>query len=67
MPSTVVASMVYNEKRATLRVTYVSGKIYDYKNVPPEVYAEMRSAPSKGKFLNERIKGHYPFKKISVD
>ena len=67
MPSTVVASMVYDEKHETLRVTYVSGKVYDYKKVPPEVYAEMRAATSKGKFLNERIKGHYPFKKISAD
>jgi len=67
MPSSVVASMKYIPERSVLRVTYVSGNIYDYINVPSTVYAEMRAAPSKGKFLNERIKGHYSFKKVSKD
>jgi hypothetical protein len=65
MPSSVVASMKYIPERSVLRVTYVSGIVYDYQNVPPLVYAEMRASASKGKFLNERIKGHYPFKKVS--
>jgi len=59
--------MKYIPERLVLRVTYVSGKVYDYLNVPLAVYAEMRTAPSKGKFLNERIKGHYPFEKVSKD
>jgi hypothetical protein len=67
MPSSVVASMKYMPERLTLRIIYVSGMIYDYQNVPPEVYAEMRASGSKGKFLNERIKGHYRFVKVSGD
>jgi len=67
MPSSVVASMKYIRERSVLRVTYVSGNVYDYLNVPSTVYAEMRAATSKGKFLNERIKGHYPFEKVSKD
>ena len=51
MPSSVVAAMKYMPERLTLRITYVSGIVYDYKNVPPEVYAEMRaSAPLKENF-----------------
>ncbi|WP_432714304.1 KTSC domain-containing protein [Pedobacter sp.] len=65
MPSTVVASMKYFPERQTLRIFYVSGKIYDYKNVPQELYDEMRAAHSKGKFLNERIKGHFNFKQVN--
>lgn len=67
MPSSVVASMKYIPELSVLRVTYVSGMVYDYLDVPSTVYAEMRAATSKGKFLNEKIKGHYPFKKVSKE
>ncbi|MGZ3871934.1 MAG: KTSC domain-containing protein [Mucilaginibacter sp.] len=64
MPSSVVAAMKYNESSSTLRITYTSGRVYDYRGVPPEVYEEMKTAGSKGTFLNYRIKGKYSYKKI---
>jgi hypothetical protein len=64
MPSSVIAHMQYSDETKTLRVVFVSGAVYDYKNVPAEVYRAMQSAPSKGAFLNTSIKEHYPFKKI---
>jgi len=64
MPSSVVKTIKYDEPSHTLRVVYLSGNIYDYKEVPPTVYEKMRSASSKGTFLNTEIKGHYDFQKI---
>ncbi|MBS1606883.1 MAG: KTSC domain-containing protein [Bacteroidetes bacterium] len=64
MPSSVVRAIKYDEPSHTLRVVYVSGNIYDYKEVPPAVYEKMRSSSSKGIFLNTEIKGHYDFQKI---
>jgi len=64
MPSSVVSAMRYDPVSATLRIIYVSGMIYDYKNVPATIYAAMKTASSKGRYLNKYIKGHYPFKKI---
>ena len=64
MPSSVVAAFKYDAASAVLRVTYVSGKVYDYRNVPEGVYNEMKEAPSKGTFLNNVIKRNYPFKKV---
>jgi hypothetical protein len=64
MPSSVVSAMKYDRSSHTLRVIYVSGMIYDYKNVPEEVYAAMKIAPSKGTFLNKHIKGKYEFEKV---
>ena len=64
MPSSVVANMKYDADTATLRIIFVSGKIYDYQNVPEHVYQEMRSATSKGTYLNQHIKGNYLFKKV---
>lgn len=65
MPSSVVANMTYTAENQTLRIVYVSGLVYDYSKVPESVYLEMKAAFSKGTFLNERIKGHYPYKKVN--
>ncbi|MDB5130519.1 MAG: ATPase protein [Mucilaginibacter sp.] len=64
MPSTVVASMKYDPGKATLRVVFVSGMIYDYKNVPEEEYIRMKTSGSKGIYLNKHIKGKYEFEKV---
>jgi len=64
MPSSVVAAIDYDAKTARLRVIYTSGSIYDYKKVPVEVYNEMKTAFSKGEFLNKQIKPNYEYEKI---
>ena len=64
MPSSVVASMKYNREKHKLRVTYVSGHIYDYKNVPEVIFEKMKAASSKGVFLNRIIKSGFDFEKI---
>ena len=56
--------MDYNEQAQILRITYTSGAVYDYRNVPPDVYKEMKVAGSKGTFLNYEIKGKYRYKRI---
>jgi hypothetical protein len=64
MPSSVVANMIYNPDTSVLRVIFVSGSIYDYLDVPPEVYEAMRTSGSKGIYLNRQIKKNYKYKKI---
>ncbi|GGM88240.1 hypothetical protein GCM10010967_21050 [Dyadobacter beijingensis] len=65
MPSTVVDKMIYNEEKQTLRIVFVSGMVYVYKNVPWEVYQAMKASGSKGTFLNEHIKGNFEFEKVN--
>jgi hypothetical protein len=64
MPSSVVAAIRYDPATYTLRVIYLSGSVYDYKDVPEKVYKEMKEAFSKGEFLNKHIKPKYEFEKI---
>jgi len=64
MPSSVVAAIRYDADTNILRVIYVSGSVYDYKDVPEKVYIEMKKAFSKGEFLNKHIKPNYEFEKI---
>ena len=65
MPSSVVASFNYDASTATLRVTYVSGSVYEYKDVPETVYNDMRASGAKGIFLNQNIKGKYRYEKVN--
>ncbi len=65
MPSTVVSAIEYFSKTSTLRITFVSGTIYDYKKVPQKLYHELKQSSSKGTFLNKHIKGFYSYKKIN--
>jgi len=64
MPSSVVANIEYESHSCTLRVIYFSGTIYEYKNVPAEIFTQMKNAFAKGVFLNKYIKGKYPFAKV---
>jgi hypothetical protein len=64
MPSSVVQKYYYLPEKQTLRVVFVSGLVYDYKDVPEEVYRQMKAAFSKGEFLNREIKNKYAFEKV---
>lgn len=65
MPSSVVTSFSYDPATLTLRVHYISGLIYDYKNVPEKVFKEMKASGSKGRYLNFNIKGKFEYEKVS--
>ncbi len=57
--------MQYDAEQHTLTVRFVTGSVYKYLDVPPQVYEAMRTSGSKGIYLNTHIKGNYAFKKIS--
>jgi len=65
MPSSVVSAIKYFPYTSTLRIIFVSGTIYDYKNVPEKIYTRMKVAFSKGNYLNKYIKGFYKYERVS--
>lgn len=64
MPSTVILKSSYNAETSTLTITFVSGLVYDYKNVPEETYKAMISSGAKGIYFNQHIKGKYEWEKV---
>jgi len=61
--SSNVAAIGYDEEDNSLFVRFNSGQEYVYYNVPVETVAAFNDADSKGKYLNERIKGAYEYAK----
>lgn len=66
MPSTAIADIEYDRERARLTVTFVTGRIYEYVDVPVEVVASFQSAYSKGSFFNGYIRDRYDFREITA-
>ncbi len=62
----MIVSVGYDAAWRVLEVEFrETGEIYDYFEVPPEIYAAFRAAPSKGSYLNGIFKSrNYRYIKI---
>jgi len=66
MPSTLIADIDYDHARERLTITFVTGRIYEYVDVPAEVAASFQSAFSKGTFFNGYIRDRYDFRELTL-
>lgn len=62
--SSNVASIGYDLSSETLEVEFLNGSIYQYYNVPSNIFEQFRIESSKGKFLNTHIKNFYPYSRV---
>ena len=58
--SSSVAAGGYDARSGTLRLRYIDGDAYDYRNVPSAVFEDLLDAESKGRFVNRHVKPYYP-------
>ncbi|MBS1527634.1 MAG: KTSC domain-containing protein [Bacteroidetes bacterium] len=63
MPSTVILAMEYNSSSRELTISYVSGQTYVYKDVPEQVFKELKASRVKGRYLRFFIKDKFDFEK----
>jgi len=47
-----------------MEVEFLNGSVYEYSEIPQEKYDGLMTAPSKGKYYNQYIKGQFPSKKL---
>jgi len=62
--SSNVESIGYNGETQILRVRFLTGVIYEYKNVPQLEFEQLRNAASVGSYLNRNIAQNYPYEKV---
>ncbi len=63
--SSNINSIGYDETSKILEIEFNSGWIYQYYEVPLEVYQKLMNAPSHGKYFHVYIKtGPYNYKRI---
>jgi len=64
MPSTAIAEIQYDKDAERLTVTFVTGRVYEYVDLPAHVAASFQSAYSKGTFFNAYIRDRYDFREL---
>ena len=62
--STNLRSIGYDPDARVLEIEFHSGSIYQYINVPEQVYLALMNAVSKGSYFSDHIKERYKFKRI---
>ena len=64
MPSSVIRDYDYDDARRVLEITFVSGRVYAYRDVPQEVFEELQMARSKGEFFNRHIRDGFAYSEV---
>jgi KTSC domain len=59
MPSSVIREFHYDPAERRLDIRFVSGRLYSYQDVPPEIATAMGRAFSKGEYFNRHIRDRY--------
>jgi len=58
--STLLLCVAYFPEEHRLRLKFRSGEVYDYSDVPAQIYSGLLAAESKGRYFNQHIREVYP-------
>ena len=61
--STTIDSIGYNDKTLALRINFKNMTVYEYSDVPSNVYADLMRASSKGRYAKANIYERYSSRK----
>ena len=62
--SSNIKSIGYETETKILKVEYLSGLKYEYSDVPAKVFDDFLDSISKGKYMNQNIKGQYEGRRV---
>lgn len=57
-------SVGYEQKSETLEIEFRGGGVYQYYNVPRNIFDHLMNAGSKGKFFHVYIRYGYPYTRV---
>lgn len=60
LQSTSLNAAIWQDQDASLELEFRSGAIYRYLGVPDQVYQELLSAESSGRYFNQHIRNRFP-------
>lgn len=62
--SSNISDLRYDESSSILEVWFKNGGIYQYFDIPRQVWEGLNAAGSKGEYLHQHIKGNYRYSKV---
>lgn len=63
--SSSLKSIGYDLDLATLEIEFLNNSIYQYFDIPENIYDSLMSANSHGTYLAENIKGVFKYRRIN--
>ncbi|RYC50381.1 KTSC domain-containing protein [Flagellimonas olearia] len=61
--SSNLASVGYDADNEILEVEFNNGGVYQYFDVPAEIYEDLMNAPSHGQYFSANIRNDYEYEK----
>lgn len=65
--SGALIAIAYDDTGRRLRVRFTDGSTYEYRDVPPDAYATLMSAPSKGQCFNLAIRSKFSHRVVQSE
>ena len=62
--SSRLVAVGYDERLQLLQIQFVDGSMYEYYDVPKNIYIDLITASSAGKYFHKYIKDVYRYSKI---
>jgi hypothetical protein len=64
--SSMMVSAGYDPISRVLEIEFAAAAVYQYFDVPLDVYQELLDAPSQGRFFHARIRGAFMSQRVEV-
>ncbi len=61
--SSVIGAVGYSR---VLEIEFESGRVYQYYDVPQDIFEGMQNAESKGRYFNAHIRGQFDYQEIKL-
>jgi len=65
--SSNLESFWYNKDKKRLTIEFWSGSIYEYADVPEQLFNELRLAESQGSYFYKNIRSNFIYKKLKKE
>lgn len=62
--SSQIGAVGYDAETNTLRIRFKSGSTYEYAGVPSDIYDDLLTAESFGRFFGANIKGKFEYERL---
>ena len=65
--SSMIAAAGYDPATRVLELEFATGAVYQYSDVPLDVYRSLLDAPSRGRFFHSRIRGAFRCHRVAPE
>jgi len=62
--SSSIAAIGYDDRSQILQVEFVTGRVYEYTDVPEFLFRALHASRSKGRYFNQSIRDRYDSREV---